>query len=531
MSAMPVQEAQAQYARAVEALNRNDWANAQQLAMELVRRAPPHAGVYFVAGVAARELLQIPLAMQCLERATRLNPQRADYLAQYARALSQASLASQAVAAADRAVALGPSDPLSCDTLGVVYSQSNDYAKAAAMFRRVVELAPHIASFRFNHATSLVAAGEVEAAEAELEKTLELDPKLWKAHLSLANLRKQAPGDNHVEALQSRLASANAADREAQLFLHLSLAKELEDLGDYPRAFGHLEQGKAAGHAMRDYSPDRDRELFEAIMDSFPGAQPAASGFGNGEPIFVFGMPRSGTTLVERILSSHPDVQSCGELHHFGVALKRASGSQTRPMLDVDTMRRAAGVDWAALGRRYIEATRSLTGKSPRFTDKLPHNFLYAGYIANALPGAKLVLVRRNPMDTCLGNFRQLFSLAAPNYDYSFDLLDTGRYYLLFDRLVRFWQEMLPGRILELHYEDVVEEQEVNTRRLLEFAGLPWNDACLAFERNAAPVATASAVQVREPIHRDRLRRWKHFEPQLRGLRALLEEGGVRVTD
>ena len=109
----------------------------------------------------------------------------------------------------------------------------------------------------------------------------------------------------------------------------------------------------------------------------------------------------------------------------------------------------------------------------------------------SALPGAKLVLVRRNPMDTCLGNFRQLFSLVAPNYDYSFDLLDTGRYYLLFDRLVRFWQEMLPGRILELHYEDVVEEQEVNTRRLLEFAGLPWNDACLAFERNAAPVATA----------------------------------------
>ena len=529
MNANAADMAKAQYARAVDALNRGDWAQAQQLSMDLVRRVPEHGGVYFVAGVAARELLQVPLALQCLERATRINPQRADYLAQFARALSQASLPSQAVAAADRAVALDPSDPVTCDTLGVVYSQANAYAKAAAMFRRVVELAPHIASFRFNHATALVAAGDVDAAEAEFAKALELDPKLWKAHLSLANLRRQGPDSNHVEDLRAKLSAAEPQNREAQLFLHLALAKELEDLREYPEAFGHLSKGKAAGRAMRDYTPERDRELFEAIMDSYPGAAPATSGFDNGEPIFVFGMPRSGTTLVERILSSHPDVQSCGELHHFGVALKRASQSRTPPMLDPDTMRKAAGADWAELGRRYVEGTRPLTGQSPRFTDKLPHNFLYAGYIANALPRAKLVLVRRNPMDTCLGNFRQLFSLAAPNYDYSFDLLDTGRYYLLFDRLVRYWQEVLPGRIHEVHYEDVIEDQEARTRRLLEACGLAWDDACLSFERNAAPVATASAVQVREPIHRGRLQRWKHFEPQLRELRALLEAGGVSV--
>jgi hypothetical protein len=192
-------------------------------------------------------------------------------------------------------------------------------------------------------------------------------------------------------------------------------------------------------------------------------------------------------------------------------------------------MRKASGVDWASLGQRYIEATRPLTGRQPRFTDKLPHNFLYAGYIANALPRARLVLVRRNPMDTCLGNFRQLFALGSPNYDYSFDLLDIGRYYLMFDRLMAFWRESLPGRILEVRYEDVVEAQEATTRRLLDFCGLPWDDACLAFHGNQAPVATASAVQVREPIHRRRLQRWKHFEPQLAELRALLEAGGIDV--
>jgi tetratricopeptide (TPR) repeat protein len=529
MNATTVDAAKARYALAIEALNRGDWAQAQQVSMDLVRTVPEHAGVLFVAGVAARELLQIPLALQCLQRATTLNPNRADYLAQYARALSQASLPSQAVAAADRAAALEPADALTCDTLGVVYSQGNDYPKAAAMFSRVVELAPGIASFRFNHATSLVAAGDLDAAEREFEAAIVLDPASWKAYLSRANLRKQTAGSNHVDALRAALASAPEGDGDARLFLHLALAKELEDLGEFPESFDHLRRGKAAGAARRDYAPARDRALFEAIMESFPGAQPAAAGHASDEPIFVFGMPRSGTTLVERILSSHPQVQSCGELHNFGVALKRASHSQTRPMLDVDTVRMAAGADWATLGRAYLESTRPLTGKSPRFTDKLPHNFLYAGYIANALPGARLVCVRRNPMDTCLGNFRQLFSLAAPNYDYSFDLLDTGRYYLLFDQLMRFWQQALPGRIVEVRYEDVIEAQEAQTRMLLEACGLPWDDACLAFERNAAPVATASAVQVREPIHRDRLQRWRHFEPQLQPLRELLEAGGVAV--
>lgn len=528
MNASPADLARAQYQRAVEALNRADWAQAQQLSMDLLRKVPDHAGVYFVAGVAARELQQVPLALQCLERAALLNPGRADYQAQFARALSQARLSSRAVETADRAVAAGPADALTWDTLGVVYSQANAYARAAGMFRRVVELAPRVASFRFNLATSLVAAGDLDGAERELRACLVLDPAMWKAYLSLATLGRHDAGRNDIQALEQALAAAGD-DSEGRLFLHLALSRELEDLDRPAEAFEHLAAGKAAGAAMRDYDSGRDRALFDAIIEGFPGAQPNDAGPGSKEPIFVFGMPRSGTTLVERILSSHPDVQSCGELQQFRVALKRASGSRSKALLDADTMRKAAGVDWRELGKAYIESTRPLTGKAPRFTDKLPHNFLYAGYIANALPQASLVLVRRNPMDTCLGNFRQLFALGSPNYDYSFDLLDIGRYYLMFDRLMAFWQETVPGRIIQVRYEDLVEAQEATTRRLLESCGLPWDDACLGFHGNQAPVATASAVQVREPIHRRRLQRWKQFEPQLAELRALLEAGGIDV--
>ena len=161
----------------------------------------------------------------------------------------------------------------------------------------------------------------------------------------------------------------------------------------------------------------------------------------------------------------------------------------------------------------------------------MPHNFLYAGFIAAALPQARIVCLRRNPMDTCLSNFRQQFSLAGRVYDYSYDILDTGRYYILFDRLMAFWRERLPGRILEVEYETLVENQEAVTRRLLGFCGLPWEDACLRFEENQAPVATASAVQVRSPIYRGALSRWKRYEPQLRELRMLLEDAGIDVDD
>jgi tetratricopeptide (TPR) repeat protein len=522
----PSDEQKQRYAAAVEALNRGDWSQAQHVAMHLLREVPPHAGVYFVAGVSALHLQQFPLAVQCLRRATGLNPERADYLAQLARSLALSSMTKAAMEVADRALALSPGDAMTLDTLGVVYTQANAYERAAEMFRRVIALEPGQAIYRFNFATSLVFSGDIEQAERELEACLSLDPRYWKAYLTLAQLRKQTPEHNHVDRLQEALRDA-AGDANAAMFLNLALAKEQEDLAQYPASFASLVRGKTAGATGRHYTSARDGALFDAIQTHFPGPVPAAAGDPSAEPIFVFGMPRTGTTLVERIISSHPDVQSAGELQEFGVALKRMSGSRTPELLDPDTFASARHVDWKQLGASYLASTRPRTGVRPRFIDKLPHNFLYAGYIANALPNAKLVCVRRDPVDTCLSNFRQLFSQNSAYYDYSFDILDTGRYYLLFDRLVAFWQRSIPGRILEIAYEDVVSAQEASTRRLLEFCGLSWNEACLRFEENAAPVATASAVQVRAPMYRSAMQRWRHYEPQLSELLSLFDEAGI----
>ena len=339
---------------------------------------------------------------------------------------------------------------------------------------------------------------------------------------------RQTPQRNHTRRIESLLA-AHGSDPQACELLSFALAKEYEDLGEYARAFDHLKTSKSLIRARSSYRTAHDEALFEALMSVTPAASSAVAGYATREPIFVIGMPRSGTTLVERILSSHPDVHSAGELQQFGAAVKRRSGMPGPALLDAAIVTATRNSDWQQLGQAYLASTRPLSGQSPRFVDKLPHNFLYAGFIANALPQASIVCVRRNPMDTCLGNFRQLFSETSPFHGYALDLLDTGRYYLLFDRLMQHWQQQFPGRILEVNYEELVHDQEAGTRRLLNFCQLSWHDDCLAFETNQAPVATASAAQVRSPMYRTAVNRWKRYEPQLRELRALLEAAGIAI--
>jgi tetratricopeptide (TPR) repeat protein len=517
------------YAQAVAAFNRHDWPQVRELTERLLPVAQSHAGVHYIAGVASLEQNQLSPALKYLRRATALDTARADFAAQFAKALSLIRHSREALAEAERALTLSPQDPMTLDTLGSVFFQVHAHASAVAAFRRAVALAPDCVPYRYNLATSLISIGARDDAEREIEACLALDPECWRAHLTLAHLRRQSPTSHHIRRLESLLGQGSS-DQGARICLNLALAKEYEDIADYSRAFGHLVRGKAASREGLDYSTQNDEMLFAALERAFPEVQAATAGDPSTEPVFVFGMPRSGTTLVERILSSHPEVSSAGELQNFGMALRQAWGRQKPLWLDPDIADRVRGINWQQVGADYIASTRPGTGHTRRFIDKLPHNFLYAGFIACALPNARMICLRRDPMDVCLSNFRQLFAEKLPYYNYSFDLLDTGRYYVLFDRLMAHWQRMFPGRILEISYEMLVDEQESVTRQLLEYCGLPWNDDCLQFDMNASPVATASALQVREPMHRSSIKRWKRYESQLAELKELLLQAGIDLT-
>ncbi len=518
------------YVDLVATFQQGRWEQAQALASQLLPFASEHAGVYSIAGVIKLELGQPSLAADYFRRAEELDPARADFATLHAKSLLLAGFPGGALQAADRALALSPDDPMTLDTLGVIYTQAHAHTRAITAFRKAVTRSPTLPSCRFNLANALVAAGDIAAAEHELRACTQLAPGYWNAHLLLSQLRRQSAEHNHLEPLHLLLSQHGSAP-DAQIYLNMALAKEYEDLDDYPRAFKHLQRGKSAARKAHPYSIRRDQLLFEALMNTFRQPEPDAAGDPTDEPIFIIGMPRSGTTLVERIISNHPDVYAAGELQNFSAALQQTSDSPVPLLLDPAIALRTSRLDWKQLGARYLASTRPLTGQSPRFVDKLPHNFLYAGFIANALPNAKIICLRRNPLDTCLGNFRQLFESASFYFDYSHDLIDAGQYFVLFDRLMTHWQRVFPGRIFELQYEELVSSPEFFTQKLLDFCGLPWDQACLTFEANQAPVTTFSATQVREPIHRSAVGRWKKYAEQLQELRSVLAAAGIQTDD
>jgi hypothetical protein len=225
-------------------------------------------------------------------------------------------------------------------------------------------------------------------------------------------------------------------------------------------------------------------------------------------------------------------VTSAGELSNFSLMLKRAAGTPSNLVMDAETFGAAGKVDMARLGADYVASTRPLTGATPRFVDKMPLNIFYAGLIHRALPNARIVCLRRDPMDVCLSNFRQLFATGFSYYNYAYDLEDVARYYVGFDALVAHWRSVLPAdRFLEIGYEDLVADQEARTRALLAFCGLPWDARCLSFHENAAPVATASSVQVRQPLYSSSVGRWRRHGEGLAPLRAILRAAGLVDED
>ncbi|WP_158882708.1 sulfotransferase [Rhodanobacter sp. L36] len=518
------------FAQATKAYNQRDWRRALEYSVQALPQAPNHAELNYLAGLAALELQQMGPALEFLQRAVNLYPTRADYATQFAKALSMVNLSADAMIVADHALTLSSLDAQTLDTLGVIFTRANAHERATTLYERAVAAAPTHPNYRYNYAKSLVFLGRMDDAERELEACLALSPGTWGAHLTLSQLRRQTSAKNHVSRLLSLLPKS-AQNPAAQMNLHLALAKEYEDMSEYATSFEHLVAGKAAGGSMRKYSPQHDEKLFDLMSRILPDMRAWTEACQTREPIFILGMPRTGTTLVERIISSHPDVHSAGELTNFALAFKRATGSRTPNLLDLETAERTQQLDWLKLGEDYLASTRPDTGHTAHFIDKLPHNFLYVGAIANALPNAKIICLRRDPMDSCLSNFRQLFALDSPNHDYSYDLLETGRYYVLFDRMMAHWKKTFPGRILEIDYETIVESQEASSRALIEFCELPWDDACLRFEENQAPATTASAVQVREPMYRGAMQRWKQYESQLVGLRQLLIDAGIPLKD
>jgi tetratricopeptide (TPR) repeat protein len=444
------------------------------------------------------------------------------------RALLAMNRYAEARRAARKASSAPIGDPVVAHTIGVLLTHAGLHTEAPAYFERALAAAPGRPAFLSSLAISLRFNGDLEGSRRRFRELLEIDPGNAAARLALVQLDKQTPDNNILEELEALMTRPGLRPEESIVIGH-AIAKTYEDLGRWDTAFDALESGKAPMAARSQFNQERQTAIFEAAGTAIP-VHSRPGGDESDAPIFVLGMPRSGTTLVERILGSHSQVKSAGELPDFGPALRAVAGVRSNRALDPVTLAASQHVDLAALGRTYLESAREIVPEAPRLIDKMPFNFFYVPAILAALPRAHVICLRRDPADTLLSNMRQHFSGELSYYNYVYKLDDTAMMVAGFNRLADRYREELPAdRYREIAYEDVVSDQETATRDLLDFCGLPFEDACLTPERNTQPVATASAAQVRQPVYKTSVARWKRYEKAGPRIVAALENNGLKI--
>jgi Flp pilus assembly protein TadD len=503
----------------------NDLAAAHAACRRLNTEHPDYAVGWRTASIIAHRLGDPGGALASIDRSLALTPADGRALVHRAHCLHALRRPADAFSAAAAARDAADGDAILLDSLGTFYSFAGDPAQARAAYDRALELAPGHPGILFNRAAVRRFLGELTEAESDLDQAIAKNPADYEAYKTRSDLRTQTADRNHAAELE-RVLARGINDWRGEVQIRYALAKEYEDLGNYARSWANLTQGAQCRRRHLHYDVAVDVDTVQWIMDAFPAQAAPAAGCPSAEPIFIVGMPRSGSTLIERILSSHSEVFAAGELHHLAHAILHAVRSRSSPAKigRAELVARSATLDFAALGHDYLERTRPMTGRVPRFTDKMPLNYLYCGLIRSALPNARIVHVSRRPMAACYAIHKTLFK---DGYPFSYDLEELGRYYAGYRRLMNHWLTSMPESIHQVSYERLVGDPRAEVRRLLDFCGLDWEEACLDFHRDPAPTMTASAAQVRQPLYGTSAQHWRHYEAQLEGLRRQLIEAGL----
>jgi Flp pilus assembly protein TadD len=495
---------------AQRALAGGDLATTERICTQLLARTPDDGGAWALLTETALQRSRPDAAIVCANRAVALTPNDPIPHILKAKCLFFYSEAGQALAAAEAAEKIIGGAPQAVDALGAMFGLLGLHQRAAELFRRAVAARPDVPQYLFNLAATERMTGLLDAAEVHCDAAISLDRHYSLAHYLRADLRTQSAARNHIAELEALIREGKLS-APGEVMLRFALAKECEDLDQHARAFDHVE----AGSDLQRRSISYDAKVEIAEIDRIIGTQTRAwlgscpPGSNVADPVFVVGLPRTGTTLVERIIASHRAMTSAGETGAFAVELRRA------------TKTAANSLDMADLGRRYVGSiTAFRVPPSRRFADKTLQNYLYCGMIHAALPRAKIILVQRRPLDACWAIYKAHFQ---GKFLFSYHQVELAEYFLAFRRLARHWKSTLPPHaLLEVNYEDIVSDPATESRRLIEFTGLPWDEKVLRFHESQTPSATASAVQIRRPVYTSSVGKWRHHRERLQPLYARL---------
>jgi len=517
---------QAKKKQALALLKEHRLGEARDLYAEICKIDPLDAESWFRLGTTNIELSAVSQAESCFRRVVELQPRLAIAYYNLGRSLELQARDEEAIAVYRRLLQISPH----CEAyynIGTIYTNQGKFTEALEVFRQAQHIDPENPRLIAGEASIYEKQGDHEAAYARIQPLLEAGVESPDIAMVLAPLcqhldcREQAIG--LLEKLVTR--SDLLGNRDVLIPLHFELARLLDSGREYDRAFDHFRQGN--GLSRSSFDPGAYAGYVDEIITTFtqeflrgaPHAQDAADHL-----IFIVGMPRSGTTLIEQILDSHPQVHGCGELPDVGVLANRLPDSQGAihkyprgvVFLNEETC--------TGLAREYLQRVESLSGGAGFVTDKMPQNFQFLGLIALLFPGAKVIHSLRDPMDTCLSCYFQNFRFQDTILGFSTDLENLGYYYKQYQRLMAHWRATLANPMLDVNYEELVADQETITRRMLEFCGLPWDDRCLRFYKSGRAATTASYNQVRQPMYRKSVQRWKHYEQYLEPLKRALSD-------
>lgn len=501
---------------------------------DLNQRFPDFTSGWRSASQLALKINQPSVALHAIEQALVLEPECLEWLLQKAVCLSRLNhLDLLSVQIAKMRNADFTSD-YQCSTFALLLTKIGKYEQAREYYQQAITFKPNDSQHHYNLASVYRFLGNVELAEKSYDTAIALNPLDCEAYRLRSELRQQTVQENNIDSL-NRVLDKYSLPLQGKAQIYYALAKEWEDLSEHKKSFEAVSHGAKARRSSFQYSPESDlstlkkirdvftSEIFSGVDNPLPSSKPVGV-----TPIFILGLPRTGTTLVERILASHDDVISAGELNNFSFSLVRQIQAETgaKNLSKERLVELSKNTDFGAIGNAYMESTLPVRDKYPFFIDKLPLNYLYLGLITLALPNAKIVNLQRHPLDACYAMYKQLFKDAYP---FSYDLEELGRYYVEYQRLMEHWNRVLPGYIHTVRYENLVDDVENYSKQVVEYCGLSWQEKCLDFHTSKEASTTASAIQIREPIYTRSVGRWKHYRNELAPLIRILTEEGVAI--
>lgn len=517
-----------EYAR--QAARKQDWATVAGSANSILRLDANNPEGYFLTGLVERVSNKPAKAAIAFERVLELDSKRYDAAVELANQYSIARRNGEAAEILGKYEDMLQNSSMYLDLAGTVYSDIGLPEKAWPLYEQANKLQPEVDLFQANFAACGVFLGKIDESRKIYKALLARFPNHQRNHYQLARLGK-AKDTAHIEQMQTILKNSNATD-DKNIFMYFALGKELEDLERWQESFSYYKKGGDAVCKVAKYDIADDLAIINKIKDvcntdwlnSTTKKAPLTSDAKS--PIFIVGLPRTGTTLTERIISNHSQVETLGETQFLQMVLRRESGVQSIDNMNAEMIEALVSKDPESIAKGYIDSVHYRLGKEPFFIDKLPFNFLFLGFIAKAWPNARIVHLGRNPMDACFSMYKQIFTWA---YKFSYSLEGLGEYYVAYDQLRNHWREVLKDRLIEVEYELLVSDTENQTRMLLDKLGLDFEQNCLDFDKNKAPSATASSVQIREKAHSRSINKWQRFSEELQPLKDYLVRAGIEV--